>query len=81
MVEVSNLTGPLLLLFLINRKTPSAFQKDSTGTPSGTIPVKMTPTWTGVGLDINHFVNIVTNVFNSNLYPVPVESLGLPSDS
>ena len=31
----------------------------------------MIPTETGVGLGINHFDNIVTNVFTSNPYPVP----------
>ena len=35
----------------------------------------------GVGLGINHFVNIVTNKFTPNPYPVPVESLGLHRDS
>ena len=30
-----------------------------------------------MGLGINHFVNIVTNMFTPNPYPVPVESLGI----
>ena len=44
--------------------------------------MKMTPTRTGVGLVINHFVNIVTNVFTPKSLPsphgVPGESLGIP---